>query len=705
MAAGKESRINHTIAVAQSIEQADIDALLASGAIWDNPGNISVRNAVAQTPEDLSHGSYFSACLLPADTSREWLGGLTRLNCETFVECSSKIDFADLAPLIPAQGNSKHALTVCLSTRSAYYLPVARKFVTALRHRGLIGEKIAATVEMAVQEAFANSLIHGNLELDTRGHLSLNSFTELGEETKRRLASTKHGARVILLTARRRKNGLIMITINDQGKGFTPQKDACPTTVYGRNTTFGRGLPLIRSLCHSVNFARGGRTIKLEFAQDAGDLAPACDAFTADLVDQNNHVADSDIRNPHNATILIADDTMLSREIIASYLRADGFTNLVFAKDGEDAIEQATKHNPDLIILDIIMPKLDGYGVCKALRANPDFAKTPIIAQTALEENEGRTRIFDDGATDLILKPLNKAELIARTKIHLENRLLVKQLQAYQERTHSELALARDMQENLNPAPENYRGTGIDYGLRISATFQMSSELGGDMWGLVPIDEHRLGVYIVDFAGHGLGAALNTFRLHSLIWSDQLQDHEPSEYLQSLNRHLKGLLPVGQYATMLYGIIDRVEDTFRYASAACTSPVLGNSLTGQARYLDGSGVPLGVIRDARYETREVPFTGDNFLLLYSDALIETTLDDGQFLSEEKLLLMLRETIMESQKEIDLAAQIADQFMDRAPAKLSDDFTIISLQSTQIPCATQEAEACGTSGNVARTSDP
>lgn len=377
---------------------------------------------------------------------------------------------------------------------------------------------------------------------------------------------------------------------------------------------------------------------------------------------------------------------MLSREIIASYLRADGFTNLVFAKDGEDALDQIKTHDPDLIILDIIMPKLDGYGVCKAVRADPAYAETPIIAQTALEENEGRTRIFDDGATDLILKPLNKAELIARTKIHLENRLLVKQLQAYQERTRSELELARDMQENLNPAPENYRSVGLDYGLRISATFQMSSELGGDMWGLVPLDAHRLGVYIVDFAGHGLGAALNTFRLHSLIWSDQLRDHEPGEYLEILNRHLKGLLPIGQYATMLYGIIDREKKTFSYASAACTSPVLGNSVSGQAKYLDGSGVPLGVIRDAKYETRTIPFGKEHFLLLYSDALIETTLDNGQFLSEEKLLEMLKSTLFESCREIDLAAQIADQFMDRAPAQLADDFTIVSLQSTPIPCA-------------------
>ncbi|MHC8492679.1 SpoIIE family protein phosphatase [Thalassospira sp. SM2505] len=686
MAAGRESRMNPSIAVAQSLALDDVDAFIASGAIWEMPENRSVRYTFGQTPEDFSHSNHFSACLVPPDASREWLGALTRLNCDVFVECSREIDLADIAPLIKQQGGNKNTLSICLSTRSAYYLPVARKFVTALRHRELIGEKIAPTVEMAVQEAFANSLIHGNLELDTSGHLSMDSFTELGEETKRRLASGKHGGRAILLTARKRKNGHIVISINDQGNGFTPPADSCPTNVAGRKTTFGRGLPLIRSLCHAVNFSRDGRSIELEFDQEGTEFPSSSTPTNARLTSQPAHETDVDIRNPQNATILIADDTLLSREIIASYLRAEGFTNLAFAKDGEDAIEQVRKHNPDLIILDIIMPKLDGYGVCKALRANPDFAETPIIAQTALEENEGRTRIFDDGATDLILKPLNKAELIARTRIHLENRLLVKQLQAYQERTRSELTLARDMQENLNPAPENYRGTGLDYGLRISATFQMSSELGGDMWGLVPIDEHRLGVYIVDFAGHGLGAALNTFRLHSLIWSDQLRDREPGDYLENLNRHLKGLLPVGQYATMLYGVIDRVRGKFTYASAACTSPILGNSLTGQARYLDGSGVPLGVIRDARYETREVSFTAASFLLLYSDALIETTLDDGQFLSEDKLLTMLRETIIENRKEIDLAAQIADQFMDRAPAKLSDDFTIVSLQSTPIPCA-------------------
>lgn len=87
----------------------------------------------------------------------------------------------------------------------------------------------------------------------------------------------------------------------------------------------------------------------------------------------------------------------------------------------------------------------------------------------------------------------------------------MQRLQAYQERTQSELEIARNMQENLNPAPEHYRGVGMDYGMRISATFQMSSELGGDMWGLVPIDDHRLGSILSILPVMGWGQRLTHF--------------------------------------------------------------------------------------------------------------------------------------------------------------------------------------------------
>ena len=672
------------VAVAEPLDRARATQVLNGRHIFGDHAGTHAELFFGRSPEDFPHSNRYQLCLIPSETGREWLGALVRLNCNYFVECYDGLDLGELGPVRTAKRGASWDLLVCMSTQSAYQLPMARKFVTALRHRGIIPDMIAPTVEMAVQEAFANSMIHGNLEMNTTGHLSMDRFNELGEETARRLASPAHGARAIMLTAKKRRNGNVEISINDQGNGFVPPDETPVPKFPGAESTFGRGLPLIRSLCHDVSFERGGRTIRLTFTPDTAASLPLNTRFATGLEATDRASGEAGLRNPRDATILIADDTMISREIISSYLRSDGFINLVFAKDGEDALEQARKHNPDLIILDIIMPKLDGYAVCKTLRADPAFAETPIIAQTALEENEGRTRIFEDGATDLILKPLNKAEMIARARIHLENRLLVKQLQAYQERTQSELEMARDMQEMLIPKAEQYRSVGLNYGMTISASFQMSSELGGDMWGLAPIDENRLAVYIVDFAGHGLGAALNTFRLHSLIWSDDRRDDDPGAYLGELNRHLKGLLPVGQYATMLYGVINRTDETFRYASAACTSPVLGNVQTGSATFLDGSGVPLGVIRDARYETREIPFGIDNFLLLYSDALIETVLNDGGFLEGERLLDEVRNIIAESGGMIDLASHLADQFMDRAPARLHDDFTVVSLQPNRTP---------------------
>lgn len=674
--------------------------------------------------EDFPRETRFQVCFLPNLVTPDWLGALPRLNCNYFIEAYDGLELGDLSPLRRPFPGPQWDLLACLSTQSAYHLPIARKFVTALRRRGVLHDKIAPTLEIAVQEAFSNSLLHGNMEIDTTGHLSMEKFNALEQTTRERLADPDFGHRAIILAARQlTETHGVEIFIHDQGRGFIPPQNGELRAMPGSDSTFGRGLSLIRTLCNDLGFERDGRTIRMRFSghpavedgsvsTDLTDRPPSAarlyaaapppvgsawsgsassrpvNPATPPLPAENSgqNIAPiafageiQDPRELYQACILIADDTLISREIVASYLRAEGFTNLVFARDGNDTLEQVRQNQPDLIILDIIMPGLDGYDVCKQIRADPDYFEVPIIAQTALEENEGRTRIFEDGATDLILKPLNKSELLARVRIHLEHRILVKQLRAYRDRTQSELVLAHDMQAMLVPRPDYYRTVGRDYGLSISATFQMSSELGGDIWGLAPLDEDRLAIYLVDFAGHGIGAALNTFRLHSLMWSDGEDLHDPGSYLESLNVQLKRLLPVGQYATMLYGIIDRKKALFRYACAASTSPVIGKNNGQEIRFLDGSGVPLGVTNDARYETRETPFGDNSFLMLYSDALIETPLNNGNMLDPERLQDVLYHIMKRPGGGSDLASQVTDYFYDHTPRELSDDFTLITLQ--------------------------
>ena len=380
-------------------------------------------------------------------------------------------------------------------------------------------------------------------------------------------------------------------------------------------------------------------------------------------------------RDVTDCRLLIVEDTLLSREIIGAYLRSDGFKNIEFAVDGIEALEKIDSFQPDLMVLDIVMPRMDGFGVCREIRSRPDLDHLPILVQTALDEPEERVKVFTVGATDLVTKPINKNELLARVRIHLENQIFLTDLRDYHDRTQTELNMARDMQGQLLPRPDSFPGIRSRHGLQIGSHFETSSELGGDFWGLHEIDDTRMSVFITDFSGHGVTAALNTFRLHTLI-QQQLRDHEdPGEYMMALNRKLAPLLPVGQYATMLYGVIDTKRDKFTFATAATTAPIVGNDDPHQVKFLDGSGIPLGIIDDAVYENREIDFPPGTFLFLYSDALTETMDEQGNALFDEGLERLVKIALAQTGRN-NILDRILSRFFARVKRPLPDDLTAV-----------------------------
>jgi sigma-B regulation protein RsbU (phosphoserine phosphatase) len=373
----------------------------------------------------------------------------------------------------------------------------------------------------------------------------------------------------------------------------------------------------------------------------------------------------------------VVEDSIAIRRVIGAFLSASNFTNVEFAEDGLIGLEKVETFDPDIVILDIRMPNLDGFGFLSQLRANPKYADLPVLVQTAYTDPEERNKVFIAGGTDLTSKPINGIELMARVKIHLENRMLVRSLQEFRNRLENELSAGRKMQMALLPPPERIELIKETHGLDIENYFEPSSELGGDFWDVKDLGDHRVSLSIADFSGHGVNSALNTFRLHTLMDEANMPSGDPAEYLTVLNKKLTTLIPRGQFATMFYGIVNRKTDQLTYCAAASTSPIVGNVLQGDFQFLEAIGTPLGISQKASYENRVIDFPPGSFLFLYSDALTETVGIDTPMLDEDGLGELLSQALDPAQTQHPFVS-VLDSFGARVSRPLPDDLTAVWL---------------------------
>lgn len=324
--------------------------------------------------------------------------------------------------------------------------------------------------------------------------------------------------------------------------------------------------------------------------------------------------------------ILVVDDTDFNRLLIGTLLEDGGYHNIAYARDGVDALESMARQVPDLVILDIMMPGMDGYEVCRRLRADPALCDVPVLVQTALSSSDDRNQAFAVGTTDLITKPIERTELLARVGIHLENRVLIRDLSHYRARVEGELAVARSMQDHLLPARTALDAVSARTGTAIRVHSLPAHDMGADIWGVVALEGPRFGVYLLDMAGRGVTAALNAFRMHTLIHEPGVRLDDPAAFLTDLNRRAAALLDLGDHAALLYGVVDTGANRFTYAAAASMPPlVLSGGCITQG---DAAGLPLGVAPGTCYESRTLPFPADGVLMLCSNA-IHDALDAGE----------------------------------------------------------------------------
>ncbi len=336
--------------------------------------------------------------------------------------------------------------------------------------------------------------------------------------------------------------------------------------------------------------------------------------------------------NSDTESILLVDDNPTNLQVLFQTLEGVG-CKLLIAKNGNGALAIAGKALPDLILLDIMMPDIDGYEVCRQLKADPATADIPVIFLSALGETEDKVKGLRLGAVDYITKPFQPDEVIARVNTHLTIHRLKREVESQKDQLEHELEVVSEVQRKLLPKklPE------ID-GFKLAAHYETSRYAGGDYYDTIEIAENRWGFLIADAEGHSAPAAVLMAMTCALFRAYSASPNDPAAVLHYLNQHLCKVADPS-FMTALYAVYDAGQRTMRVARAGQPLPMIYRSSEKKAFEIDNPGVyPLGIEPYAI----EIPVTeiklmpGDRFLI-YTDGLSERFNAAGETYGEQRLL--------------------------------------------------------------------
>jgi sigma-B regulation protein RsbU (phosphoserine phosphatase) len=315
-------------------------------------------------------------------------------------------------------------------------------------------------------------------------------------------------------------------------------------------------------------------------------------------------------------SILIVDDTPINIGVISGALK-DSFATKV-ATSGQKALAIVSgKEKPDLILLDIMMPEMDGYEVCRRLKANPDTRDIPVIFLTSQTEAEDETKGFEVGAVDYIHKPFSAAVVKARVRTHLMLREAHAQIARQLVEINTELEMARQIQLSILPSTTP-KITGMD----VVARYIPMTSVAGDFYDFIVVDERHVGILIADVSGHGLPAALIASMLQVALTAQARHVSEPGKVLAGLNQALCGKFQ-HNFVTAAYVYVDLEKNTMNYAGAGHPPLLLWRKSTGSASQLLENGLVMGQFEEATYNSLQVPIEAGDRFVLYTDGILET----------------------------------------------------------------------------------
>lgn len=381
--------------------------------------------------------------------------------------------------------------------------------------------------------------------------------------------------------------------------------------------------------------------------------------------------------------VLIVDDMQPNIELMSTYLQDSGF-DVYSAKTGSSAIVKARLLNPSLMILDLIMPDISGFDVCKVLKSDPQTSSMLVLVVTALDSKDSRTRAFELGADDILVKPFDRSTLLSKIKSLFRVRTLSQELEKQyarlrekNEQLEVQLKMARQVQRSLI---QEYK-IKIN-GVSLTSKYLPAMDIGGDIYDIVEINNHSIGIFMADVSGHGISAALLISMLKLLFKNTVAKFPKPDLLLERMNTEFCSIFTnssdSGFYAGAFYAYIDTKEKRITYSNAGHIFPVFLDSVENTVQELALSGVPLGLMDGTTYDCITKNYTDGDMILFYTDGLSDSYYKD----SPEDFLFMLKKLLLDMQGDTSpdlILTTILEHFYNTDEFTENDDVSLILCQ--------------------------
>ena len=385
------------------------------------------------------------------------------------------------------------------------------------------------------------------------------------------------------------------------------------------------------------------------------------------------------MKTKNKPLILIVDDVVGNIQIIGNLLIENGY-NISVSINGRQALNTARNISPDLILLDIMMPEIDGFDVCRELKKDPRLKEVPVIFLTAKHETKDIVTGFAVGGVDFITKPFQKQEVLARIESQLELKfsrdLLIQQsneIKLLNDNLNEELSIAAEYFSFLLPERiDNDR-------IQTFWKYYPTAKLGGDAFGNFWIDDKHFALYLFDVCGHGIASGMYSVSLINTLKYQNLPDTDftsPESVFSALNKIYQIHEHYGMYFTIWYGVFNVETRELNYAAAG-HHPAIISHPDGKTEFLASPNFIVGGLENYDFKSKKVTLELNTDIYVFSDGTYHLTQPDGKIWGIDDMRQFLEARHSRADKELNELYEFVSNLYEFSTQK--DDFTILKVR--------------------------